>query len=192
MKVMQLANSKDELSATVECMMEIDGVKTPFADTLNTENSLNYAQFLEAILRIAYYKKNESDQAANIDGFKNTLEGIFAETELDLKKRQKNDPVLEKVVQLSHNGYWASKYSLLAGIFEGKGMLKGDHLELAKQDFISLLNEAKITMKPAKAPEESKGGKGDKKQDPPKNQGKEEEKVEAAPKFDESDIAAAI
>lgn len=44
-------------------MMEIDGVKTPFADTLNTENALNYAQFLEAILRIAYYKKNESDQA---------------------------------------------------------------------------------------------------------------------------------
>lgn len=117
---------------------------------------------MEAILRIAYYKKNESDQAANVDGFKNTLEGIFAETELDLKKRQKNDPILEKVVQLSHNGYWANNFALLAGIFEGKGMLKGDHLELSKQDFISLLNEAKITMKPAKPAEEAKGGKGDK------------------------------
>ena len=70
-------------------------------------------------------------------------------------------------------------------------MLKGDHLELAKQDFIALFNEAKITMKPAKPVEESKGGgKGDKK--PPENKGKEEEKVEAAPKFDEQDIAEAI
>lgn len=97
MKVMGLADSKEDLSQTVECMMEIDGVKTPFADTLNIDNALNYAQFLEAILRIAYYKKNESDQAGNVDGFKNTLESIFAETELDLKKRQKVDPVLEKV-----------------------------------------------------------------------------------------------
>jgi hypothetical protein len=169
MKVMQLADSKDDLSATVDCMMEIDGVKTPFADTLNMENGLQYSQFLEAILRIAYYKKNEnSEQAGNVDGFKNTLEAIFAETELDLKKRQKLDPVLEKVVQLSHNGYWSSKYFLLAGIFETKGMLKGDHLELAKQDFIALFNEAKITMKPAKPVEETKGGKGDKGKEPRK------------------------
>ena len=47
-------------------------------------------------------------------------------------------------------------------------MLKGDHLELSKQDFISLLNDAKITMKPAKPAEETKGGKGDKKGDPRK------------------------
>jgi len=154
------------------------------------ENGLTYSQFLEAILRIAYYKKNESDQAGNVDGFKNTLEAIFAETELDLKKRQKSDPVLEKVVQLSNNGYWSSKYFLLAGIFEAKGTLKADNLELAKQDFIALFNEAKITMKPAKAVEETKGGKGDKGKEPPK--GKEEEKVEAAPKFDEQDIADAI
>jgi hypothetical protein len=42
-------------------MNDIDGVNTPFTDTLNVMNGLNYAQFLEAILRIAYWKKNNSD-----------------------------------------------------------------------------------------------------------------------------------
>jgi len=40
-------------------------------------------------------------QAGNQDGFKNTLEAIFADAELDLKKRQKADPILAKVVDLS-------------------------------------------------------------------------------------------
>jgi len=101
LKVMQLADSKEEASATVECMHEIDGVQIPFADTLNIMNGLNYSQFLEAILRIAYYKKDSGEQAGNQDGFKNTLEAIFADAELDLKKRQKADPILAKVVDLS-------------------------------------------------------------------------------------------
>jgi hypothetical protein len=46
-----------------EAMKEIDGVNLPFSDTLNILNGLNYAQFLEAILRIAYWKKNNSEQA---------------------------------------------------------------------------------------------------------------------------------
>ena len=55
-------------------------------------NGLNYAQFLEAILRITYYKKDVSpEQRNNPDGFKNTLEAMFADADLDLKKRARND-----------------------------------------------------------------------------------------------------
>lgn len=61
MNLMGIAKSKEQASAACECMMEIDGVSIPFADTLNVMNGLNYAQFLEAILRIAYWKKNNSD-----------------------------------------------------------------------------------------------------------------------------------
>lgn len=156
MKIMQLAHSKDEASATVECMHEIDGVQIPFADTLNIMNGLNYAQFLEAILRIAYYKKDNSEQAGAPDGFKNTLESIFADAELDLKKRQKADPMLSKVVELSHNNYWQEKFDVLAAIFNERGIHKGDHLEMSKQDFIAIMNEAKITMKPKAPVEEAK------------------------------------
>lgn len=58
-------------------------------------NGLNYAQFLEAILRIAYWKKNNSDQASNPEGFKNTLEAMFSESELDIKKNAKSDEILK-------------------------------------------------------------------------------------------------
>jgi hypothetical protein len=61
MKLMDIAKTKDEASSAAECMIEIDGVNIPFADTLNILNGMNYAQFLEAILRIAYYKKEHSD-----------------------------------------------------------------------------------------------------------------------------------
>jgi len=35
---------------------EIEGVMTPINDTLNIKNGMNYAMFLEAILRICYYR----------------------------------------------------------------------------------------------------------------------------------------
>ena len=61
MKLMDIAKSREDASAISECMSEIDGVQIPFCETLNSMNGLNYAQFLEAILRIAYYKKEHGE-----------------------------------------------------------------------------------------------------------------------------------
>ena len=62
MKLMDMARSKEEVSTVAaESMGEIDGVEIPFSDTLNIMNGINYAQFLESILRIAYYKTKTSD-----------------------------------------------------------------------------------------------------------------------------------
>ena len=93
MKLMDIAKSKEEASGASECMNDIDGVTIPFVETLNIMNGLNYAQFLEAILRIAYYKKENGDQAGNLDGFKNTLETMFDDADLDIKKKAKADPI---------------------------------------------------------------------------------------------------
>lgn len=60
---------------------------------------------------------------------------------------------------------------------------------MSKQDFIAIMNEAKITMKPKAAAEETKGGK---KGDAKAAAGKEEEKKDDAPKFDDKDISDAI
>lgn len=95
MKIMGIATSREEVSSASGAMQEIDGISLPFSDTLNIMNGLNYAQFLEAILRIAYWKKENSDQDANHDGFKNTLETMFADSELDIKKNAKNDEVMK-------------------------------------------------------------------------------------------------
>lgn len=61
MKLMNIAGSREEVGEASKAMDEIDGVTLPLGDTLNILNGLNYAQFLEAILRIAYWKKNNSD-----------------------------------------------------------------------------------------------------------------------------------
>jgi hypothetical protein len=121
MKIIGIAASRDEVSAASEAMKEIDGVNLPFGDTLNILNGLNYAQFLEAILRIAYWKKNNSDQASNHDGFKNTLEAMFADSELDIKKNAKGDEVLKQMIDLSNDGFWADQFYMLGAIFTVKG-----------------------------------------------------------------------
>jgi len=101
MKIMGIASSRDEASNCSDCMHEIDGVTIPFTDTLNIFNGLNYAQFLEAILRIGYYKKDNSDQAGQPNGFKKTLESMFAEADLDLKKRATKDDITGYMLELS-------------------------------------------------------------------------------------------
>jgi len=58
---MKIADSREEVQDISECLHEIDGFVAPIQETLVIFNGLNYAQFLEAILRIAYYKKENSD-----------------------------------------------------------------------------------------------------------------------------------
>ena len=50
---------------------------------------------------------------------------------------------------------------MLAAVFSEKGMLKGDHLELSKADFVGLLKDAGLLIipKPVKG-EEKKGPDG--------------------------------
>jgi len=103
MKIMGIASTREDVTNASDAMKEIDGVNLPFGDTLNILNGLNYAQFLEAILRIAYWKKNNSDQASNHDGFKNTLETMFADSELDIKKNAKSDEVLKQMLELGND-----------------------------------------------------------------------------------------
>lgn len=184
MRIMDIAQSREEASNASEAMREIDGVQLPFADALNLMNGLNYAQFLEAILRIAYWKKDNSDQANSHDGFKNTLETMFADADLDLRKRAKNDEDLSRMVDLANQGFWEDNFDLLASIFSDKGIPRGDHFEMSKSDFISVMKEAGFIIKPKVGGDEEKKGE-DKK--------KAAEKVETAVvRFEEMDIHSAI
>ena len=185
-KLMDIARSKEEATAAQECMHEIDGVIIPFADTLNIMNGLNYAQFLEAILRIAYYKKENSEQAGNPEGFKNTLESMFADADLDIKKKSKNDPIVANMMQLGQEGVFEEHFDILAAIFSEKGMLKGDHLELSKHDFIMLLKDSGILIIQKAADQEKQ------KKQAEEAKKKDDENKEPARKFDENDAADAI
>ena len=147
LKVMKIAESRDECSTSTECMHEIDGVITPFTDTLNIFNGLNYAQFLEAILRIAYHKKDNSDQAGNHDGFKNTLEAMFSDADLDIRKRAKEDETMGNFLELAQQGFLEDNFDLLAAVFNDKGMLHQDHFELSKAEFIGILKDCDLLIK---------------------------------------------
>lgn len=72
LKVMNLCQSRQEFMRLTECLHEI--IHPPIQDTLNVKNGLNYAHFLESIIRIAYYRVDENGLANHPDGYKNVLD----------------------------------------------------------------------------------------------------------------------
>ena len=162
MRVMKIAATREEALAAAECMHQIDGVHIPFSDTLNISNGLNYAQFLEAILRIAYWLKDNGPEKNNEDGFANTLETLFSEAELDIKKLGKNDIVISTLLGLADSGLMRDQYTLLGAIFDSRALPSKEEagvIELRKADFIELLKESNLLI--FKKEEEKKDGKKD-------------------------------
>ena len=60
LKIANLAKSTQDVVDLQKGISQIEGVRHPIEDTLNLKNGLNYAQFLEAILRIAFIKAAEN------------------------------------------------------------------------------------------------------------------------------------
>lgn len=140
-------------------------------------------------MRIAYYKKENSDQAGEHDGYKNTLENMFAESNLDLKKRTQRDEALVKVQDLARNHYFEERFHLLAAIFDNIGLLKDEgYQELSKGDFVKLLKDTDILIKPKPQKADDKNAK-----DKDKKENNEEQKQpQAEVKFEETDAMDAI
>jgi hypothetical protein len=57
MKLMKLASSRDEALRVMESMHSI--IRTPLQDTMEVRNGINYAGFLEGIIRTAYYRLDD-------------------------------------------------------------------------------------------------------------------------------------
>lgn len=113
---------------------------------------------------------------------------MFADAELDLKKRMKSDAILNSLTTLSTQGTFKENFDILGAVFHEKGMNKGDHVEISKGDFISVLKDAGILIIPKVEKVEDGKDKG-KKADPKKE---EEGKEAPARKFDEADVREAI
>ena len=62
------------------------------------------------------------------------------------------------MIELSDGKFFSENFELLGSIFSEKGMIRGDGLELSKNDFITILKDAKILIMPQKkAKEDAKG-----------------------------------
>lgn len=101
----------------------------PVEDTLNIKNGLNYAQFLEALLRITFIKVAETGQT-----YAATLEEIFQNPKLDIQKRTAVDPFLVQLYNSEENDtVFRDNEILLCAIFSAKAINKNmTYLELEK------------------------------------------------------------
>mgnify|MGYP006893283632 CR=1 FL=1 len=74
---------------------------------------------------------------------------MFADADLDIKKRGKIDVTTSHMLELSNHGFFEDNFELLAAVFNDKSILKGDHLEMSKSDFVGMCKEAAILIKQA-------------------------------------------
>lgn len=163
---MELAHSPREvIDLFNSTLQEIDGVYMPVEDTLNIKNGLNYAQFLEAILRIAYYRSDNEGIP-----YKTSIESIFQDADIHINKRQLEDPVLLQIYSEETANEFEQKSELLQSIFSKRALNRdATYLEMDKNEFILLLKDTGIVSVPKKK-EETKAN------DPKKKKQAEEEK----------------
>jgi len=100
---------------------------------------------LESIIRIAYYRVDENGLSNNPDGYKNVLDQVFSEGNIELKRRMMDDRMLSELYSQDNCKVFYEHFSLLAAIFTAKGMLHLEtFLELQKEEFIHILIESGI------------------------------------------------
>ena len=162
------------MSFFTQSLHEIDGIYVPIDDTLNVKGGMNYAQFLSALLRIAYIKAEQSgDQSPQ--AYKNALDAMFnpnmrtdaqgRQTEdpslasrIDIKKRQADDPILAYVYEPDNLKIFYQCQPLLCAIFHGKSIKLGEtFLQMPKSEFINIMRDIDLLILPKKkTPEEEK------------------------------------
>lgn len=147
-KLMDLAKSADEVTNLFsETLRLIDGIGHVVEDTVHIRNGFNYAQFLEAILRIGYVKAANSEDAPN--DFKTALDKIFQNPNLDIKKRVEDDPVLANMYFNKMPKLFKDNEEILCAVYSEKAHIVGDtYPQLHKNDFVSILSDAGLLIIP--------------------------------------------
>jgi len=133
---------------------EIEGVQTPINDTLNIKNGMNYAMFLEAILRICYYRAENEGVP-----YKRVLDQIFndASNNIDIQKRTLEDPVLAIVYSPEVCAEFEQYTDVLQAVFDKfASNPDGFYMELKHDAFIHIMIESGIVVVPKKKEETKK------------------------------------
>ena len=140
LKVMRLAATRDEALRAYEALHEL--VRLPLQDTLNIKNGINYAMFLEAIIRIAYHRLEE----AGIDqDYKSVLEQMFNEGNIELKKRMMDERLLSELYSHDNAKVFYEHSTLLSAVFSAKARLNQENfLEMSKEEYMQFLTESGI------------------------------------------------
>lgn len=152
LKVMRLASTREEALRLCEALHEL--IHVPLTDTLNIKNGINYAMFLECIIRIAYHRLEEG---AGPD-YKSVLEAMFSEGNIELKKRMMDDRLLSELYSHDNAKVFYEHSTLLQAVFSSKARVQHENfLELSKEDFMHILVDSGILSAAAGKEEESGG-----------------------------------
>lgn len=65
---------------------------------------------MEALLRIAYHKLDESEYASDPNGFKNILEQLFSDGEVEIKRRIMQDKPLSDLYSTDNGRVFYENY----------------------------------------------------------------------------------
>lgn len=141
LKLFGIANTKDELRIYFQQLDTL--IIPPPENVLNIKNGLNFAQFLEAILRIVDIKAKNSDQPDNEETYRLLLQQIFQDATMAIKHKSEEDPLIAELYTPRSVELFNANYGLLAGIYHQKAINKsGIGLGMSYEDFYTILEEA--------------------------------------------------
>lgn len=158
LKLMNLAQTdREAMDFFSQSLNEIDGVIVPVDDTLNVKGGLNYAQFLQALLRIGYIKAENSNDSSP-QAYKNALDNMFNAQGIDPQKRGMADPLVALTYTAENNRAFYENELLLCALFTARSQKLGDtFLQMPKEAFVTIIHELDLFIEPKKkSPEEEK------------------------------------
>lgn len=143
MKVMKLAGSYNESLRIFESLHEL--IRLPLQDSLSIKNGINYAQFLETIVRTAYHKMEENGETEVDGAYKNVLEQMFNDGNIELKKRMMEDRLISELYSHDNCKVFYEHATLLAAVFTNRSVDQLENFsELPKETFMQILIESGI------------------------------------------------
>lgn len=112
--------------------------------------------FLETILRTAYHKMEENGETEVDGAYKNVLEQMFNDGNIELKKRMMEDRLISELYSHDNCKVFYEHATLLAAVFTNRSVDQLENFsELPKETFMQILLETGILTD--KQPEETQG-----------------------------------
>lgn len=155
LKAGRLAKSKEELGLLLSHMES--AVPTPIADSLNVANGINFAQFLEAVMRVAYARHLE-----NGAGIAKNLQHALQDATMEIRNRRREDELFNDLIGLKYSRIFRENYDFLAGLFAKHATLKSesDHV-LDQAELEQILKDSRVLkLSPPNADPKSKAFQG--------------------------------
>jgi len=141
LKLFGIADTKEKIKLYFDQLTTL--IIPPLENILNIKNGLNFAQFLEAILRIIDFKAKNSGDSDNEEEYRMLLEQTFQDGTINVKNKSAEDPLLMELYTVKSQQLFHENYGLLGCIFDQKSVTNTDiGFGMSFEDFYSALEEA--------------------------------------------------